>query len=260
MVSFAHMVESVLNPLHVNWILWFITAGCAFLIGISKSGLKGTGMVTIPILAHYYGGMASAGLLVTFLVFGDLFALRFYHKSARWEHVKRLFPYALAGIAVALVVGELITDEQFRDIIGVSILVCLALIFYRDLRGRKEGFTRKKWFAGTLGVAGGFATMIGNAAGPIFNLYLLSMRLPKNSFIGTGAFFYLILNVIKVPLHFFVWHSITLNTLQMNLVMLPAVALGAYTGKKIVRYIPEKEFRIFVTVVISVSAVMLFFR
>jgi uncharacterized membrane protein YfcA len=254
------MTESILNPLHTSWGIWFITLASAWLVGVSKSGLKGIAMVTIPTLAHFYGGMASAGILVPFLVFGDVFAIRYYYKSLQWEHIKKLFPYALIGIALALVVGKMITDNQFRNIIGISVLFCLSLIFYRDYSGASDGFTRQNWFARTLGVTGGFATMIGNAAGPIFNLYLLSMRLPKKSFIATGATFYLMLNILKIPLHIFVWESISLNTLQMNFVMLPAVWIGSVTGKWLVRFIPEKEFRIFVTVVIAVSAVLLFFK
>ena len=254
------MFESILNPLDTSWSIWFLTLGSAWLVGVSKSGLKGIAMVTIPLLAHFYGGMASAGILVPFLVFGDMFAIRYYYKSLKWQHIKKLYPYALAGIALALVVGKLITDAQFRNIIAISVLLCLALIFYRDFSGGSDNFTQKNWFARTLGVTGGFATMIGNAAGPIFNLYLLSMRLPKKSFIATGAVFYISLNFLKIPLHIVVWDSISLQTLQMNFVMLPAVWLGSLTGKWLVRFIPEREFRIFVTIVIAISSVMLFFK
>ncbi|MBZ4675689.1 MAG: hypothetical protein JG782_308 [Anaerophaga sp.] len=253
------MIESIINPLDTSWGIWLITLGSAWLVGVSKSGLKGIAMFTIPLLAHFYGGMASAGLLVPFLVFGDMFAIRYYYKNLKWEHIKKLYPYALTGIVLALIVGGMISDNQFRNIIGISVLLCLALIFYRDFSGGPNGFTRKSWFARTLGFTGGFATMIGNAAGPIFNLYLLSMRLPKKSFIATGAVFYISLNLLKIPLHFFVWKSISLDTLQLNFVMLPAVWIGSMTGKYLVRFIPEREFRIFVTVVIAISAVLLFF-
>ncbi|MFW5754165.1 MAG: sulfite exporter TauE/SafE family protein, partial [Marinilabiliaceae bacterium] len=192
--------------------------------------------------------------------FGDMFAIRYYYKSLQWKHIKKLYPYALTGIALALVVGKMITDDQFRHIIAISVLLCLGLIFYRDYSGNSTSFTQKNWFARTLGLTGGFATMIGNAAGPIFNLYLLSMRLPKKSFIATGAVFYISLNFLKIPLHIVVWDSISLQTLQMNFIMLPAVWIGSLTGKWLVRYIPEREFRIFVTIVIAVSAVMLFFK
>ena len=35
-----------------------------------------------------------------------------------------------------------------------------------------------------MGVLGGFATMIANAAGPVAAFYFMAMRLPKYAFIG----------------------------------------------------------------------------
>lgn len=254
------MLEQILNPLNVSWAVWFATLGCAFINGLSKSGLKGIGMVSIPILAYLYGGMASAGILLPFLVFGDFFALRYYRKSTKWSHVRRLLPWSLAGILLAVLVGKLISDALFRNIMAVAVLACLLLVVVFDLSGRKPDFSKSGFLSGFTGFSGGFATMIGNAAGPIFDLYLLSMRLPKNSFLGTGAIFFLVLNIIKVPLHFFIWESITLQTLQMNFVMIPAVFFGAMTGRKIVSYIPEMGFRYFVVVIIALSAVLLLIR
>ena len=71
----------ILNPLHSDWTTWSLTLLCAFLVGVSKSGLKGTGMLAIPVLAHLYGGKASVGILLPFLIMGDLLAVKFYFKS-----------------------------------------------------------------------------------------------------------------------------------------------------------------------------------
>ncbi|TLX77189.1 sulfite exporter TauE/SafE family protein [Labilibacter sediminis] len=254
------MLESILNPLHTNWFTWWITVLCALVTGLSKSGLKGFAMINIPILAYLYGGMASVGILLPFLIFGDTFAVIYYSRNAKWKYIKILLPWALLGVVLATFVGKYINDDQFRDTIGVAILVCLVIIIYKDYSGKKDSFTDKKWFSTSLGLSGGFATMIGNAAGPIFNLYLMSMRLPKNSFIGTGAWFYLMLNVLKVPIHVFYWKSITASTFQLNLVMLPVLLVGAFTGKQLVKLIPEKAYRFFVLGVIAISAVLLFFK
>jgi len=217
-------------------------------------------MVTIPILAYLYGGMASAGILLPFLVFGDLFAVRFYRESTSWGHVRALLPWALAGIAFAVLVGSLISDSLFRAIMAIAVLSCLVLIIIFDITGYKPDFSKSKILSGATGFTGGFATMIGNAAGPIFDLYLLSTGLAKRSFLGTGAIFFLVLNVTKMPLHFFFWESITFKTLQMNLVMVPAVFLGALVGMKTVSYIPEQTFRYIVVAVIALSSLMLFLR
>lgn len=216
-------------------------------------------MINIPLLANLYGGMASVGILLPFLIFGDIFALVYYRRSAEWKYIKILFPWALAGVLIATFFGRYINDEQFRISIGIAIIICLALIVYKDIYGGKQVLSDKKWFSSSLGLSGGFATMIGNAAGPIFNLYLMSMRLPKNVFIGTGAIFYLILNLLKFPIQMFYWDSISLKSLQLNFVLLPVLLTGAFIGKRIVKYIPEKAYRYFVIGVISVSAIMLFF-
>jgi uncharacterized membrane protein YfcA len=108
-----------------------------------------------------------------------------------------------------------------------------------------------------MGILGGFATMIGNVAGPIFAIYLLAMHLPKNQFIGTGAWFFLIINFSKFPLHIFIWKTIDWNTLSLDLVLLPAIALGAYLGIQLVKKISDKMYRTAVIVVTALSAFLL---
>lgn len=255
------MIQALLNPLHSDWTTWSITVLCAFIAGLSKSGLKGFAMINIPVLAYLYGGMASVGILLPFLIFGDVFAIIYYRRSAEIKHIKKLFPYAMVGLVLAIFVGKYVNDDQFRNAIAIAILICLAIILYRDLLGNgKLEISDKRWFSTSLGLSGGFATMIGNAAGPIFNLYLMSMRLPKNTFIATGAYFYLILNLIKVPIHVFYWKSITWETFQLNLVCLPILLIGAFLGKWIVKFIPENTYRYFVLGVITLSAILLFFK
>jgi uncharacterized membrane protein YfcA len=100
--------------------------------------------------------------------------------------------------------------------------------------------------------------MIGNAAGPVMALYLLSMRLPKNSYIGTGAWFFFIVNLSKVPLHIWSWKTITANSFTLDLLMIPAIAAGAFLGIWLVKLLPEKVFRIIVISTTLLSAFFLF--
>lgn len=256
---FSCMAE-FLNPLNTSWNTWMITLICAFLIGISKSGLKGLGMVSIPILAYLYGGKASVGILLPFLIMGDLLALSFYSKSGKIRFILKLIPWAIIGILIAVYVGNRISDQHFKYTIALAILACLGLLLYNEFRKSKLNLTSHPAFSGSLGLVGGFATMMGNAAGPIFNLYLLSMRLPKESYIGTGAWFYLFLNCFKVPFHVISWQTIDLKTIQLNTVMFPAILLGALIGKRIVKLIPDKQYRYLIFAVILISAILLFFK
>jgi uncharacterized membrane protein YfcA len=250
-------MSDLLNPLNTSADIWLLTFLGAFLVGMSKSGIKGIGMVTIPLMVYLYGARASVGILLPVLIFGDIMALVNYHKSGKLKEILRLFPYAAAGIIAAVVTGNYINDKQFRDAIGVILLVSLFIMFLNEMRGKKESLSNNSFFRAFFGITGGFATMIGNSAGPIFNLYILSMRLPKNSFIGTTAWFFFFLNIFKVPFHIFSWHTITMSTFHLDLLMIPAVIAGAFAGKRIVKMIPEKAYRYFIFIVIFLSSLML---
>ena len=253
-------MTEILNPLNISITVWLLTLVSAFLVGLSKSGIKGIGMVTIPLMVYLYGAQASVGILLPILVFGDIMALIQYHKSGRFKEILRLFPFAAVGIIVAVLVGSYINDKQFRDAIAGVLLLSLVIMLFNEIRGKKESLSNSIFFRSFFGITGGFATMIGNAAGPIFNLYILSMRMPKNSFIGTGAWFFLALNLFKVPFHVFSWHTITTQTFQMDILMIPGIIVGAIAGKRIVKLIPEKAYRLFIYVVIFLSSVMMFFK
>jgi hypothetical protein len=128
----------------------------------------------------------------------------------------------------------------------------------QDIRLKKVSIPDYWGFAGLLGLSGGFATMIGNAAGPLLSLYLLSMRLPKNIYIGTAAWFFFIVNISKVPLHIIFWKTITWESLSFNLLMVVPIIAGAVGGFYIVKLIPEKAYRIFIILSTLASAAALF--
>jgi uncharacterized membrane protein YfcA len=87
----------------------------------------------------------------------------------------------------------------------------------------------------------------------------LSTRIPKKSFIGTGAWFFLIINLVKWPFHIFVWETITWSTFSLNLLTIPAIALGIFIGISIIKLIPEKAFRYFIIFMTFVIALRLIF-
>ena len=100
--------------------------------------------------------------------------------------------------------------------------------------------------------------MIGNAAGPIMSVFLLSVRLPKKSFVGTAAWFFMIINFLKLPLQYFVWHNISRESLLFDIAVLPAIAVGAWLGIVFVKKISEKNYRVVVYILTFVSTMMLF--
>lgn len=248
---------SFLSACDINAIEWLVIMACGVLIGMSKVGVPGVSMIVVPALAFIFGAKPSTGVLLPILMMADLFGVAYYRRHANWNHLVKVIPWAVVGLILALWIGELVNDEQFKDLIAVLVFLSIGLMLWQDKRKGHRFFPDKWWFAASMGILGGFATMIGNVAGPVFAIYLLAMHLPKNSFIGTSAWFFMIINFTKFPLQFFVWDNISAQTLLIDLMTLPAIAIGAFLGFKVVKVIPEHIYRGFVIVITAISAFLL---
>ena len=250
---------SILESFQLNPEQWFWVILCALFVGMAKTGIAGVGMLIVPILATIFGGKTSTGILLPMLCIADVFAVSYYHRHAEWKYIWKLMPSTVAGVLVGLYVGSLVNDQQFKLLMACIILVGLVIMVWRERKNTETAIPHNWMFSSIAGLLGGFSTMIGNAAGPVMAIYFLSMMLPKNSFIGTGAWFFLIINLFKVPFHISVWKTIDLNTFVLDLVMFPAIMIGAILGFKLVKLIPEKPYRIFIIASTALAAIKLFF-
>lgn len=250
------MVDFIYS-LHLSPTQWIVLSLCALLIGMAKNGLPGLGLIVIPLLANTFGGKESVGILLPILIFADVLAVIYFSRHACWKHLFRLIPWAIPGILLGAFWGNFIPDKQFEIMLSIIIGIGIGIMVWQDLRKDKMIVPNNWWFAAILGLIGGFTSMVGNAAGPLLTLYLLSMRLPKNSFIGTGAWFFFIINLSKVPLHVFYWETIDAQTTLLGVFVIPAIAVGAIATKKIVTLIPEKIYRAIILISTFVAAIFL---
>lgn len=239
--------------------LWIILIICALFTGMAKTGVFGLGTLVAPLLASFFGGKISAGLLLPMLSMADIVAVIYYNRHASWQHLWKLFPFAAIGVFIAIWVGEVINDSTFKAIMAVFILGGIPVMIWREQLKNVKPLKENWHWGGFFGMSGGFSTMIGNAAGPIMSLYLLAMQLPKNVLIGTGAWFFLVINLFKIPFHVFIWETITLDTIKLNLTMLPIIILGGLLGIKLVKRIPEKPFRWLVIIMTTIASLNLIF-
>lgn len=214
----------------------------ALCIGLSKAGFSGISMVSVVLLADVYGSKASVGLALPLLIAADLMAYPAFLKHGSWRPVWKLLGPALVGIAAGWWVLGGISEITARRVIGGCVLFMVALQVFR--RWQAAGFDRlagSQGFGLGAGVLGGFATMLANAAGPVIQLYLMARRVPKMELIGIGARFFLLINLIKVPLNARL-ALITPESLLENLKLLPAVAVGIVGGKWLLQHVPQVAF------------------
>lgn len=243
----------------LSFLQWVSLLGCAFLIGMSKAGIKGLGMVIVSIMALQFGAKASTGLVVPMLSMADLMAVRYYRRDADWRYVGRLLPAAAVGVILGVWIGNSIDDNTFRTIMAWIIILGLILIVWQERRPIEEHIIQHPVTSSLAGLAGGFTTMVGNAAGPVMSVYLLATRLPKNEFIGTAAWFFLIMNLFKMPFHIWVWETLSWSTFKINLMALPLIVIGFGLGILIVRRIPQQAFRYFIIGITALTAIRMLF-
>ena len=117
-------------------------------------------------------------------------------------------------------------------------------------------FTRHPWLIGLTGILAGFTTMVANASGPIMILYLLALRLPKVAFIGTAAWFFLFLNLFKLPFSAGLG-LINANSLAVGLRLVPFAVAGALLGKPLLRHVNQKLFEQLALALTLVAAIRL---
>lgn len=223
---------------------------------MSKTGVHGAGMISVPLLAAIFGGKASSGLLLPILILADIFGVAYYHRHASWPHLVKLFPWAAVGVILGTFIGQYIDDSVFKLLMAIVIFLSVGIMLWLERRDKAAVPTRSAFAVG-IGITGGFTTMVGNLAGAVMSLYLLSMRMPKNVFIGTAAWFFMVTNWFKVPFHVFVWHSITWRSALLSVSLLPFIALGAWLGMIITKRISEQLYRRFVIAMIVVAAVVM---
>lgn len=230
-----------------------------FLLGLSKSGIKGIGIIIVVILAFVFGEKASTGVLLPMLIVADIFAVIYYNRHAQWPIIKKLIPWMIIGVLVGVWVGNDISEIIFKRLMAVIIIASVIIMIYTESIKSDKVPTNKLFSSGT-GFLAGFTTMIGNLAGPISNIYFLAMRFPKNEFIGTAAWLFFIINVFKLPFHFFVWKTVTIESLVLNSVLIPVVIIGFFVGVSIVKLISNLNYRRFILIVTAVGGIILLFR
>jgi uncharacterized membrane protein YfcA len=238
---------------------WLVSIFCGLLIGMAKSGLLGVILLVVPVMAMVFGGKPSTGIVLPMLVMADFFAVFYYNRYASWKHLVKLMPWAMVGIILAMLIGNMVTDQLFMTLLSITVLFGTTLMIWQDLN-KSVVIPESWWFSTVTGLLGGFTTMIGNASGPVLFIYLLSLKIPKYNFIGTAAWFYLLVNLIKVPLHVLSWKTITASTIIFNLSLSPFIIAGMLVGIRIVKIIPEKPYRIFIICTIAVSAIVLLLK
>lgn len=222
--------------------------------GFSKFSVGGMGLLVLPIVMIAFPGPQALGVLLPLYIITDILAVYSYRKNISWAVLARFVPLGLLGVFVGAQLLSGIEGEQFVALLGAIILSMIALGFYLD--ARPANFMQKPWAAYSMGFAGGLVSMVANAAGPMFSLFLLEQKLSKQSYVSTRAWGFFIINLVKLPMYLSLGllsqHSVT-----MSAYALPGLLIGSVIGYHFLKHVKPAHFKWLIRIMSTLAAIKL---
>jgi uncharacterized protein len=223
-------------------LFWSLAALATFLVGASKGGLPGVGILGVPILAQVISPVVAAGLLLPLYVISDWYGLWLYRKHYDAWNIKLITLAACIGIGIGWATAQYNNDAVVKLIVGfIGIWYTLDMVWKRS---RKVDFAPQPadvprgLFWGTLA---GFTSFVAHAGGTPFQMFMLPQKLDKMTYAGTATITFTIINALKLP-PYFMLGQINTNSLQQGLYLAPVALFGAWAGFKLTKILPEKLF------------------
>jgi len=244
----------------VVWVVLAVAAGC---VGFAKTAIGGIGMVAVALFAVVLPARESTGALLPLLIAGDVVAVAAYRRHGSWRTVLALLPGVVPGLVVGALFLAAVGDKTLQLVLGATLLLLSVWQLVLRIRARRTrdddaapGPSASRPVAIAAGAGAGFATMTANAAGPVMTLYLVMAGLPKLQMLGTGAWFFLVVNLMKVPFSASL-KLIDPPSLLLDLALTPAMLVGAAAGWLLVRRLHQQQFEVAALGLAAVSAALL---
>lgn len=239
---------------------WIVAGLAAYLMGLSKGGVPMIAILSVPLMSLFMDPALAAGLLLPIYIVADMYAVWLFRRDFSLRNLQILLPAAVVGIAVGFSTVTIVPVWTMK-------LLVAAIGFYYLFNALRSRLSRTEFspkaadiprglFWGTLT---GLTSYIAHAGGPPYQSYVLPQRLSKLTYLGTNAIFFSAVNLIKVP-PFILAGQITWDSAAQAAWLAPAALAGAWSGAKIVHWLPEKAFFLIVELALAVVSVKLLYE
>ena len=238
-------------------LLWLMLLA-SLLVGMSKGGLPGIGMLAVPILSLLISPVLAAVMLLPIYILSDVVGVWLYRRDYSVENLRILIPAGIAGVLLGWATAAYVSDEAVSFLIGVlGISFCLS----RWLRPaasliKRPAELRRGLFWGTMS---GFTSFVSHAGAPPYQIYTLPQQMPKLVFAGTTTILFACVNLAKV-VPYSSLHPYSASTLWLSAVLVPIAAAGTLAGKYMVHALSEKWFYLGVQIVLFLVSIKLVFN
>lgn len=212
----------------------------ALFTGFIKAGLPSLGTLLTASVALIFPPRDALGITLMYLLVGDTVAVTLYWRLAHWQELKKMILPVLVGIIAGGTLLSFLDNEHLGLTLGLVVLLLVSMEPFRP-RLTQWALDHPGSVRSGSGILAGIATTIGNAAGPILSLYFLLLKLDKKTFVGTGAIFFLFVNVSKIPIFMGqgIFHAQYFASVALTA---PLVLAGALGGRKFLEWVSQLWF------------------
>ena len=240
----------------IDYAFWALAIAAVIIVAFSKAGLLGSlGLIAVPMLSLVMPARDAAGMFLPLLLIMDVIAIWTYRRDADWHILKIMIPGAAIGTLVGWVLWSFVSDAMVLLFVGV-----ITLLFVIDailpLRKKLEGLPPSKPWGWFWGGFAGFTSFISHTGGPPFQIYVLPQKLSPVLYSGTSAFFFAIVNTMKLIPYFFLG-QLSVSNLTIAMILAPLAVIGVLVGVQLVRRMSVKLFYQIAYVLVAVIALKL---
>ncbi len=243
--------------IHADLWFWTFAVIATLLVGASKGGLPGVGVLGVPVLAQVTSPAVAAGLLLPLLIVSDWYGIWMYRKNFNLRLIKLMVATSCIGLLVGWATASITNDAFVKlivGLIGLFYFVDALLKLNRDARPATESIPRATFW----GSIAGFTSFVAHAGGPPYQMYVLPLKLDKMTYAGTTTIVFAIVNVLKLP-PYFMLGQINLVSLETCAWLAPVSLVGAFAGFRLTKSLSEKWFfRLVETALVLLSLKLLY--
>jgi uncharacterized protein len=237
--------------------LAFILAAAlaALLVGLSKGGLSGVGVLGTPVLALAISPVQAAALLLPIYVVSDLVGLWSYRRDFDRRNLAILLPAAILGILIGWATASLISERMVGlmiGIIGIGFCINAWRLRHTVLEPRPADIPRGLFW----GTITGFSSFVSHSGGPPFQVYVLPQQLPKAVFASTTTIAFAVINAVKL-LPYWALGQLSVSNLRTSSLLMPIAVAGTLAGVRLVHVLPQRAYFGFVYVMLFAVSIKL---
>ncbi len=237
--------------------LFYIFAVPAVVIlGISKGGFSGVGMIATPLLALVLPPLQAAAILLPIILLQDALSCWIYRRQWDAWNLKVMLPGAVVGVGAAWLFAAYVSDAAILLMVGLIALgFALNAWWFRHIK--PEDLPKPRAALGTIcGAGAAFTSTLIQIGAPPYYVFVLPQRLEKMLYVGTTVWFFALVNAMKVAPYFALGQFSTAG-LTTSAALFPLAIAANFLGVWLVRVTPEALFYRMTNVLVFVIGVEL---